>query len=191
MTHLDESQLVDALDGRPGLPLMRHLAECSACRAQVEELRTTVASLQRVAADEPSPLFWEHFPQRVQAALDDADGERGPGRIRRWLPHALAWCGAGALAIALHLVATSPPRPAEPDSPPMAAALPMVDDDLEQDEAWTVIRALAEELDYESAHDAGVVPRAGSLDRVALELNAAERAELARLIDEELKRIGP
>jgi len=29
------------------------------------------------------------------------------------------------------------------------------------------------------------------VDRVALELNDAERAELARIIDAELKRIGP
>jgi hypothetical protein len=36
-----------------------------------------------------------------------------------------------------------------------------------------------------------VAPRPGAADSIAMELSDTERAELARLIDAELKRIGP
>jgi hypothetical protein len=67
----------------------------------------------------------------------------------------------------------------------------MSDPDRVQDEAWAVIQALAADVDYEDARAAGVVPGEGAVDRAALELSDHERAELARLIDVELKRMEP
>jgi hypothetical protein len=52
------------------------------------------------------------------------------------------------------------------------------------------MRIVAEEIDYEDARQIGVAPRAGSIERAAMELSDSERAELARLIERELKRTG-
>jgi hypothetical protein len=65
-----------------------------------------------------------------------------------------------------------------------------VDVDIESDEAWAVVRSFADELRYEDARDAGVVPRPGAIERAATELTAEERAELVRIIQDELKRTG-
>ena len=44
--------------------------------------------------------------------------------------------------------------------------------------------------DWEDATEAGIHARPGSADRVAVEMSAAERQELARLLEDELKRTG-
>ena len=56
--------------------------------------------------------------------------------------------------------------------------------------AWAVVRTAVEGVTWEDVHRAGIAPRPGSAERVALELNADERAELRRLLDEEIKRTG-
>jgi hypothetical protein len=63
-------------------------------------------------------------------------------------------------------------------------------DDLERDEAWAVVRIAAESFRLEDAHAVGIAAGPGAAEGLAQELNADERAELARLIDRELKRTG-
>ena len=62
--------------------------------------------------------------------------------------------------------------------------------DIENDEAWAIVRSFADELHYDDARDAGVVPGPGSVERAAIELSPDERAELLRIIETELKRAG-
>ncbi len=62
--------------------------------------------------------------------------------------------------------------------------------DIDTDEAWALVRTFAAEVHYDDAHAAGVVPVAGSIDRAATEMSDEERAELVRLIEDELKRTG-
>ena len=71
----------------------------------------------------------------------------------------------------------------------LAVSDPIVDD-LDNDEAWAVVRAATADLVWEDAHDAGISAHPGAVENAALELNAAERIELERLLDEDMKRNG-
>jgi hypothetical protein len=70
------------------------------------------------------------------------------------------------------------------------SAAPEHDDDPEQDAAWAVVRTAAVDLDYDAALEAGISPSPGAAETAAMQLSVAERAELARLIQEEIKRTG-
>lgn len=201
-THLNDAQIVDAVDGRPGAAVSAHLAHCATCDARVAELR---GMLQTVATDhvpEPSPLFWEHFPVRVSRAIDAAPVSRGSLIRARWL-----WGSAAAVAAVLVLLllpisretGTPPPDGRASDTTPATGVIIANPEgleafegleDLEGDEAWTMVRAVAEETDYEDVRGIGLTPRAGSLERAAMELTGDERDELARLIEQEIKRTG-
>ncbi len=61
---------------------------------------------------------------------------------------------------------------------------------LDGDEAWEMVRAVAEATDYDEVQESGLAPRAGSLERAAMEMTNDERTELARLIAQEIKRSG-
>jgi predicted anti-sigma-YlaC factor YlaD len=192
MAHLDSLQLVDALE--EALPEVEdHLRQCPACRAQLDELRAALDSVRADVPPEPSPLFWNHFASRVNARIDRRDSVPAAAPERGWLPHALAWCGVLALVLAVVSIIVAPTRPIAPPGATAAeqlAASP-AETGLEEDEAWSVIRGLAAGLDDDEARAAGVAPRPGAADSIAMELSDTERAELARLIDAELKRIGP
>ena len=196
MKHLDHIRLVDALDGATP-DTAHHLETCAVCRAELDDLRLSLATVRSVDPPEPSPLYWDRFTARVNARIDTPDRRTPQTHEGGWLPHALAWSGVLALVLAVVSIVVAPKRPAvAPVASPSIersgeAAHTFAEADLEQDAAWAVIRDLAAEFDYDEAREAGVAPRPGSVDRAALELNDAERAELVRLIDEELKRIGP
>jgi hypothetical protein len=63
-------------------------------------------------------------------------------------------------------------------------------DDVDADEAWAVVRAAAVDLNWDDVHAAGIAAHPGDVEKVALELNADERHELARLLHEDLKHNG-
>jgi hypothetical protein len=71
-----------------------------------------------------------------------------------------------------------------------AAELPATADDVEADGAWAVVRTAADDLAWDEVTAAGITAHPGSAERVALELTAAERAELARLLESEMKPNG-
>jgi hypothetical protein len=62
--------------------------------------------------------------------------------------------------------------------------------DADEDPAWAVVRAAADDLPWEEAHAAGLSARPDAVEGLALELTAEERLELARLLGQELKRNG-
>ena len=62
--------------------------------------------------------------------------------------------------------------------------------DANDDEAWAIVRAAAADLHWDDAQAAGLSARPATIEGLALELSAAERTELARLLNEELKRNG-
>ena len=189
MTHLDHLQLVDALDAAAP-HVESHLEACASCREQLEGLRASLARVRTDLVPEPSPLFWNHFSTRVNAGIDAEAGKRAWVE-EGWMPHALAWSGVLALVLAVVSIIVAPKRSADPLAVAAGPTAAWAEPDLEHDEAWAVVRELATGFDYEQAQSAGIVPREGAVDRAALELSDAERAELARIIDAELKRIGP
>lgn len=204
MAHLNEAQLIDALDGGLDAMAAGHVASCAACGARVNELRSVVQTLE--AADEgsvtePSPLFWEQFPGRVRRAIDAEPVRKG------WLG-AWRWWGSAATAAVVLLVmllplrkeavAPAPVGPAGDTATTVPADLVTTSpENLDEDEAWAMVRAVAEETEYDEVQDSGLSPRAGSLERAAMELSDDERAELgriieqdARLLKQQLKRTG-
>jgi hypothetical protein len=200
MNHLTDVEMVDAAEGEIDSALSAHLAGCGNCAAKVSELRDMLRSVAGVAAPEPSPLFWDHLGARINAAIDQ------PRPSGSWLAgRRLAWLGA-AFAVLMSVIGFYATRPAFESgaSPSVASGPPATNtgspgpfiepgeaaDAMEDDEAWAVVRSIAGDLHYDDARDAGVLPRAGSVEHAATELSIPERAELVRLLRDELKRMG-
>jgi hypothetical protein len=190
MTHLSESELIDLVEGTLAAPRAQHATACETCRMQADALRGTIEMTSAVAADMPSPLFWEHFGARVNERID---AEGSPGRWFLLPRFALVGLGTlGVLLIAFNLVvAPRDPRPAAPSTSGVVSVEdvgpPAEADDLEQDAEWAIVRAAADELDIDAARAQGLAMKPGSVDRLAMELTEAERAELIRLVQEEIK----
>jgi hypothetical protein len=193
MTHLTDEQLADAVDGTLLSAPAAHLAHCSACAGAVEALRLTLDAVRSDDAPEPSPLFWDGFAARVRSAIDAPVLPE-----RAWGSPAWRWglALAALIVVVLGLQFTMRPTPPQPagtivsqhETRPEAPALD--DDDTDADEAWSIVASIAAELHVDDAREAGVAPRPGAIDRAATELSPQERAELVRLIEDELKRTG-
>lgn len=196
--HLSETEFVDLLDGALDAGRAKHLEHCTACRDTVSSLRATIAAVDDQAPPEPSPLFWDHFSARVRTAIE-ADG----GPQRRWerLLPAARWAALATAATVMLLLplwrgrtpapgTATPSRgvPAVQTAAPPDTARDDVFGDLETDDGWALVRTIADELDEDEIRDAGIAARPGSIDRAAGTLSDLERAELARLIEHEVKR---
>lgn len=200
MKHLDDAEFVDLLEGTLPSGRAGHAAECEACRDRVAELASTLSDVRADEAHEPSPLFWDHLAARVSNAIRAEESPRAG--LRRWLrAPATAWAAAASLVMLLMVAAvwrTSQPAVREPAEPPSSASATKAGpaiaglrvDDVESDGAWAVVRAAADEWRWEDAHAAGISARPGSAEGVALEMTADERAELARLLEAEMKQSG-
>ncbi len=197
MTHLTGTELVDLLDGHLRAERMRHAETCATCREHAHALRAVLRSAHADPIPEPSPLFWEHLSTRVSAAV-----QAGPLPSRwaalfaseRWrlaaaavvllLVTAVGWqlfvsrSGGGAVSPATAPAGqTLTEASVEPDAEPFL-------------DAWDAIEAVAEDLEWEEAQSIGIAFRPGSAEPHVDDLTVDERAELARLIEEELKRSG-
>ena len=204
MTHLSESELLDAVDGRLAADRQRHAVDCADCAQQLDDLRTVLARASEVDVPEPSPLFWDHLSDRIREDIAHETPSRWgrwtwPSTLRPW-PAAAAAAGAAiALVVTIGVFRSSSNGPTPADRQRAAetqtamANLPDADpvtDDVEIDEAWAVVREVADEVVWDDETEAAVSPRPGSTERAVQTLTAAERSELAALIAEELKRSG-
>lgn len=194
MTHLSATELVDLLDGRLDVARLPHADTCEACRARVNQLRAALEAASAVPVPEPSPLFWQHLSTRVMQGIAAKDTSWSVWRHPA--PH--VWAGVAALAIVIGLAAigtfksssgTVPRGPASGGlSAGTADVLPDTDDDLDADEAWAIVRTLADDVNWgeTDAHEAGIAPGPGWANRAALSLTAAELSELARILEAEM-----
>lgn len=205
MTHLSPTEFVDLIESSALAPeRVRHLESCTRCRAEADALRNARLVALDDGSPEPSPLFWTHFAARVSDAVRN---EPAPIAPARWLRAPMVtWATAATVAALLiattvwrtTLHAPSPMRPisqqaAAPVIVPaasVATADGLVPDDADADEAWAVVRAAAIDLNWDDVREAGISAHPGDVERVALELSADERVELARLLDKDLKRNG-
>jgi hypothetical protein len=197
--HLHDVEFIDALDGVPSATRDAHLAQCPACSRRLQSLRDAMAGLQGSGeVPEPSPFFWEHFSRHVHDAVRaDATEARGFGR---WRPARIAALATAVLVViaAAVMVVRDVIRSEMPDPAiairqefPVAAEQPLQDAfDVESDSDWALVRAVADDLHWEDAPEAGIHARPGAADRVAVEMSVEERQELARLLEDELKRTG-
>jgi hypothetical protein len=206
MRHLTERELVDVVEGVLPPDRAGHLDACATCRSKAAALRETLASAQAVDVPEPSPLFWEHLSARVREAVAEEDA-RETGWVAWLRQRPQAWAAASAALtigiVALTWLATVPestPRPATVTQAPVtpdAAIDPASDaytDDLNADEAWALVRTLADDVDWpdtddvDFGHDTGLSARPGSAERATLSLTPEELSALAQILETELKR---
>jgi len=194
MSHLSSEEFVDLLDG--ALPPARgqHLLTCAACRTEAEALTgvlTRAAAVGEVPA--PSPLFWAHLSSRIRAGLAAPIARTWQELV--WWPGS-GWAAGLASMLLVLLVSQSSFRGSSDlhlgSSPAAhtvrAAADPA--DDIDNDQAWAVVRTVADDAGDDAAEDAGIATRPDAAERITLELSAREKSELAQLLAGELKRSG-
>lgn len=194
--HLTESEFVDLFDGTLAPVRRQHVESCAACAAQAADLAMSAQGVEQADVPEPPPFFWTQFSARVGEAVSN---EAARPRIgRSWWPFAAA---AGIAVVVLAAVSLrNSPEDASVAAPVAvtrtagadAGADALADDriDFESDEAWALVQALAEDLDDEQMNDEGVSAGSGAAERMTLQLTEAERVELARLLQEELRLAG-
>lgn len=196
MKHLAPEEFVDAAEGRLPVARAAHLETCEACREQVETIAGMLRDVSAADLPEPSPLFWDHFSSRVQAAVAHEEIRAG----RTW-----GWTGArilaplAVMALVVAVVAGSLlPRlvrtPAAPVPAATTADVPSLDTEIGVDpdnvEVWAVLTAAAADMGIDEAHAAGLGVRPTTVDRAVQRLSKDELAELGRLLQSELKRSG-
>jgi len=201
MKHLSRDEFVDVVESSTALPpeRLRHLDTCAKCREEAEALRAVRLMASEDDTSAPSPLFWDHFAARI---AERVRAEPVPVAPPRWSPLSFtSWAVAGTVVVllittavwrtTLHAPAPRVVVPAQEASIAVETA-PNVEpvDDLETDQAWAVVRAVTANLSWEEADEAGIAAHPGDVEEAALQLNAAERAELARLLNADLKRNG-
>ncbi len=202
--HLTESEFVDLLDGTLAPLRRQHLESCATCAEQAADLAAGADGVRQLDLPEPPPFFWTQFSARVSDAVSNETVR--PGILRGGWGSRRArtsWFAAAAsiAAVVLAVVALRTSGDNATGTRPVAVleraeadggADGLADDtaDLESDEAWALVRALAEDLDDEQMNDEGVSAGSGVADRMTLQLTEAERMELARLLQEQLRLAG-
>jgi hypothetical protein len=197
MNHLSDAEFVDLIESGSALPAerARHVERCDRCRTEAETLRSMRIIASRDAVPDPSPLFWDHFSARV---VEQVRNEPLPAPSAGWTTRPFAtWAAAGTIAVLLITTALWRATLHAPASPPpveAAVASPVLGgdpiDDLDNDEAWAVVRAAAVDLAWDDVTAAGLAAHPNDIEDAARQLNAAERVELARLLNADLKRNG-
>jgi hypothetical protein len=203
MTHLDDLELLAALDDSAVADPAGHLHTCRVCQEKLAALRDTHAMVAAVDVPEPSPMFWDHFSERVRTGVRDVEPERTWWREQFFGLRLDVALGALVLCLAIggfvwrmntqaipegpsNGVATSAQhRAAEPAA--VAAETITADDDA----AWALVRSVADDLSLDDTMAAGLAAAPGSADVAALGLTAEERTELVRLLEAEMKRHEP
>jgi hypothetical protein len=189
MRHLSPEDLLDAAEGTRAPGEFPHLAECDACRRQLDDLRQAISAVD-VDVPEPSPLFWDHLSARVREVVA-AEPQPSTAWWRSWTPWRFGAASAALAAAVLLAVAlghrTTPagsvPVPPVPVVSAPAPGIAAVDDP-----SLTFVADLAEGVDWDAASRAGFTASAAAVDGALQDLTPEESAELQRLLNEALSR---
>lgn len=182
MTHLTPDELIDAVEGLLPPDRQAHLATCDACRREVADLSAVLGEAMQVSVPEPSPLFWQHFSERVRTATDAEPLPAGgwPGWLR-WPVFAPIAALAILVAALVFTIPMGGDRAADIGESASIEAAPA-------DDNWVMVAELVGDLDWDTAHAAGVTPGPGAVEQAVLELSLEEQQELTRLLMAELTR---
>ena len=215
MRHASAADLVDLAEHAGSPEVARHVESCAACRDQLQALRGMIA-LNETARDqgaddvpEPSPLFWTHFPGRVQTALESAVARdrtwRHTGFTGRWavlsLSATLTLGVAAGLGIARWPLDAGLSPGVSMASGDTDAGLPtgsatavesagarasLGEDVTATEPDWAVVLQMAEAAQWDDVTPSEMFVADGAADRAVFELSGAERRELKRLLEEEI-----
>lgn len=184
MTHLSPAECVDELEGRLPEPRRGHLGVCAACTGRITAAREAAEIARDVEIPEPSPLFWQHFADRVHDAVRHETPERAA-----WWRHPV-WAAACAVGlIAAVLVGLRDVRVSPVAAVPAPAVAVQADKIPRDDPAWNLLTDVASAMEQENPQ-APLTVRPSDVDRAVVDLSAAERQELRRLLEDEMKRSG-
>ncbi len=179
MTHLTSDQLIDAMESRLAPERQAHLAACATCQHRLTELSEVLSEARQLTVPEPSPLFWQHFSERVRGAIDAVPESSWPSWLRWQVLAPVAAVAFLVLGLAMNI-----------------RQVPEVDDFIADDsvvdapfgaDSWTTLTSLVGAIDLETATAAGVI-EPGVAEQAMLELTSDEQQELTRLLRAELMR---
>jgi hypothetical protein len=191
MSHLSRDERLLALDGGLDAARQAHVADCPACRTDVETLGRVLARVRAVDVPEPSPLFWDHLAARVGDAIAR---EPAPGPRRGWWAPRLAWAaaalaitagGAGYLARSRPAPTTATAAHGTPAGDParQGRSASLADPaSVAADDGWALIAAVA----GQAADDDAFAPQVGQAELSISALTADERRALAGELAAEL-----
>lgn len=198
--HLSEVELVDLAEGALDSRRAAHVESCATCREEGEALRAMLRDAASIEVPDPSLLFWEHFPARVRGAVA---AEPAAGRFAWEWPGTrglVSFAAAAAVLIAVfsgvYLVrpARVGPMASRAVAGPAGVTSPAADGqidglpDPDNEAVWDVLTAAASTVELNDAHDVGMHVHPATIDHAVQALSAAERTELGRLLQSELKR---
>jgi hypothetical protein len=195
MSHLSHTELLDLVENPDAADEhRRHLESCGECRATAAALRATMAEVRRDDETEPSPLFWDHFAARVSEAIrDESPAAPEHSRLAWFGGQTAAWMAATLLVVlgmtaAISRVTLHAPTPVVDT----AGTVDPQAQDNDADPAWGDVREAATwgNVPWDATQADAISAGPGTAEQVVMELTADERAELARLIDREMKRSG-
>ena len=136
---------------------------------------------------EPSPLFWEHFPQRVRAAVGAEPEPRASWWRRPVIAYALSAALVGSLSYAAWANRTAPivedANPVADVTPYTAGTVDLAEAD---DAGWDVVTSVAESAGIETLREAGFGVTPGGADAAIEGMTEAERAQLMALLRAEM-----
>ena len=197
MTHLTPAQIVDVAEGCADGATAAHAAACGACRSKADAVAEAIRIAGADPQPEPSPLFWPHLAARVGSAVRR---ERAPAPAWRWwgarlVPFAAAALLVAAVGVRMQMRTGVPGgRTSAPEGAARVAADSSEDarlpGDAAEDPSWMLVSDLSADVSVEEAEASGVLPAPGGAEKALLQLDAAERVELARILREEIGAPG-
>ncbi len=93
LRHVTDEVLLDLVEGNADGEARRHVEECMACRARVEQATAGWHAARDAEVPEPSPLYWEVFRRQVGRHIEASDP-------KAWRPLALVPILAAAAIMA-------------------------------------------------------------------------------------------
>ncbi len=201
MKHLSPAELVDYVDGALDRDRASHAHACDVCRRKGEMLRVTMHEASAADVPEPSPLFWEHFSSLVREEIS-----KPPARTAWLWAHFRPLVAAAAALLLVAIVFASRPPAREPIAkkaspfdqstaqesantfaPHEPASLPQEPTEPD-DDILRMLEDVAGDLQMDDARAVGLAVRPGAIEGAVLNLSPRERAELARLIQDEIRQ---
>ena len=192
MNHLTPDEFIDAVEGTLLPARQAHVRECNHCRLHVAQMTTMLNEVRGVGVPEPSPLFWDYFPDWVRRAI--AVEPAVPPRLARWFQWPVLVPLTALASIVLVLASAVPERAVGLVDSEMAVTgidtAPEADAAVDPDADWELMAALAAGVDFDTTDQSALDSAPGAADEAVMQLSAAEQQELLRLLREELQHSG-